>query len=75
MQRQQADLEWHDTGVPVSKQFNDPYFSLENGLEETRHVFLSGNGLPERFVDGFHIAELGFATAGACLEAFCRARA
>ncbi len=62
MQRQQADLEWHDTGVPVSKQFNDPYFSLENGLEETRHVFLSGNGLPERFVDGFHIAELGFGT-------------
>lgn len=62
MQRQQADLEWHDTGVPVSKQFNDPYFSLENGLEETGHVFLTGNGLPARFRDGFHIAELGFGT-------------
>ena len=62
MQRQQADLEWHDTGVPVSKQFDDPYFSLENGLEETRHVFLTGNGLHARFRDGFHIAELGFGT-------------
>lgn len=62
MQRQRADLEWHETGVPVSKQFDDPYFSLENGMEETRHVFLSGNDLPQRFQDGFHIAELGFGT-------------
>ena len=62
MQDQQADLEWHETGVPVSKQFNDPYFSLENGLEETRHVFLDGNAIPHRFYPGFHIAELGFGT-------------
>jgi len=62
MQRQQAELEWHDSGVPISKQFNDPYFSLENGLEETRHVFLTGNDLPNRYRDGFHIAELGFGT-------------
>ena len=62
MRHQQADLEWHDTGVPVSKQFNDPYFSLENGLQETRHVFMAGNGLPEGFAEGFRIAELGFGT-------------
>lgn len=62
MQEQQAKLDWHDKGVPVSRQFDDPYFSLENGLEETRHVFLGGNGLPERFKDGFHVAELGFGT-------------
>lgn len=62
MQDQQAELEWHETGVPVSKLFNDPYFSLDNGLEETRYVFLSGNGLPERLHDRFHIAELGFGT-------------
>jgi tRNA U34 5-methylaminomethyl-2-thiouridine-forming methyltransferase MnmC len=48
--------------VPVSARFDDPYFSLENGLEETRHVFLAGNGLPERFAPGFHVAELGFGT-------------
>ncbi|MGR3375507.1 tRNA (5-methylaminomethyl-2-thiouridine)(34)-methyltransferase MnmD [Salipiger abyssi] len=53
---------WRDGGVPVSPRFDDPYYSLENGLAETRHTFLAGNGLPERFRDGFHIAELGFGT-------------
>ena len=62
MQDQQADLEWRDSGVPVSNQFDDPYFSLDNGLEETWHVFLTGNELPARFCDGFHIGELGFGT-------------
>lgn len=62
MQSQHADLTWRDSGVPVSTRFDDPYFSLENGLAETAYVFLQGNGLPERFADGFHIAELGFGT-------------
>ncbi len=62
MQDQRAKLEWRTGDVPVSTQFDDPYFSLDDGLEETRHVFLAGNGLPERFCDGFHIAELGFGT-------------
>ena len=62
MQNQTADLEWRSETVPVSTRFDDPYFSLENGLEETRHVFLQGNGLPDRFCPGFHIAELGFGT-------------
>ncbi|MCB2137686.1 MAG: tRNA (5-methylaminomethyl-2-thiouridine)(34)-methyltransferase MnmD, partial [Rhodobacteraceae bacterium] len=42
--------------------FDDPYFSLADGLAETRHVFLAGNDLPSRFRDGFSIAELGFGT-------------
>ncbi|MGR3454287.1 tRNA (5-methylaminomethyl-2-thiouridine)(34)-methyltransferase MnmD [Pseudooceanicola sp.] len=62
MQDQQADLSWTDGEVPVSTRFDDPYFSLENGLAETEHVFLSGNGLPERFRDGVRVAELGFGT-------------
>lgn len=62
MKNQQADLEWREDEIPVSLRFDDPYYSLENGLEETRHVFLAGNQLPERFCDGFHIAELGFGT-------------
>lgn len=62
MQDQQAELQWRDGTVPVSVRFDDPYFSLENGLAETRHVFLQGNTLPERFRPGFHIAELGFGT-------------
>ncbi|GAW34541.1 tRNA 5-methylaminomethyl-2-thiouridine biosynthesis bifunctional protein MnmC [Roseovarius sp. A-2] len=62
MQDHPADLSWRDGDVPVSARFDDPYFSLENGLAETRHVFLAGNSLPARFRDGFHIAELGFGT-------------
>ncbi|OWU82104.1 tRNA (5-methylaminomethyl-2-thiouridine)(34)-methyltransferase MnmD [Phaeobacter sp. 22II1-1F12B] len=62
MQHQKAEIEWRESGVPVSKRFDDPYFSLENGLAETRHVFLAGNDLPDRFFDGFCIAELGFGT-------------
>ncbi|WP_136683300.1 tRNA (5-methylaminomethyl-2-thiouridine)(34)-methyltransferase MnmD [Falsirhodobacter xinxiangensis] len=57
-----AELEWRDGGIPVSTRFDDPYFSLNGGLEETRHVFLRGNGLPERLRGGFHVAELGFGT-------------
>lgn len=62
MQDQRPELEWRGGGVPVSVRFDDPYFSLENGLAETRHVFLDGNDLPARFRDGFSIAELGFGT-------------
>lgn len=62
MSDQSAKLEWRDEKIPVSTQFDDPYFSLDHGLNETRHVFLAGNDLPQRFAPGFHIAELGFGT-------------
>ncbi len=58
---QHSQIDWRGD-VPVARRFDDPYFSLENGLAETRHVFLAGNGLPTRFRPGFHIAELGFGT-------------
>ena len=48
---QTADLDWQridGINVPVSKQFGDIYFSKDNGLLETRHVFLNGNDLPTR---------------------------
>lgn len=61
-QDQTADLEWKDGAIPVATRFDDPYFSLDNGLDETRHVFLAGNDLPARFQPGFHVAELGFGT-------------
>ncbi len=60
MAGQAAGIEWREGGVPVSVRFDDPYFSLAGGLDETRHVFLQGNGLPARFAPGFRIAELGF---------------
>ncbi|MFT7593501.1 MAG: tRNA U34 5-methylaminomethyl-2-thiouridine-forming methyltransferase MnmC [Paracoccaceae bacterium] len=62
MAHQQAGVDWADGQVPVSVQFDDPYFSLQDGLAETGHVFLGGNDLPARFAPGFHIAELGFGT-------------
>ena len=43
------DLEWLQGDVPRAEGFNDTYFSKAGGLAETRHVFLRGNGLPERF--------------------------
>jgi tRNA U34 5-methylaminomethyl-2-thiouridine-forming methyltransferase MnmC len=61
-QDQSERVTWRDEGTPVSTLFDDPYFSLQNGLAETRHVFLAGNGLPDRLRDGFAIAELGFGT-------------
>lgn len=59
---QGTGLDWRDDVIPVSRRFDDPYFSLHDGLAETRHVFLDGNALPDRLCDGFHIAELGFGT-------------
>lgn len=52
------------TGTPRSKEFDDVYFSEKDGLAETRHVFLEGNGLPGRWAGAseFTIFETGFGT-------------
>ena len=57
-----ADLDWSRPQTPVATEFGDIYFSTDGGLDETRTVFLSGCGLPERWTDTsvFTIAELGF---------------
>lgn len=67
---QTADLDWQSVDgidVPVSRQFGDVYFSKDNGLLETRHVFLNGNDLPERLAqlqdfEYFSVGETGFGT-------------
>ena len=61
LNHQPVNIKWR-ANVPFSIQFDDPYYSADNGLAETQHVFLSGNGLPERFSPNFQIAELGFGT-------------
>ena len=50
--------------IPYSARFGDIYFSAEDGLAETRHVFLRGNNLPAAWLgrDRFAIAETGFGT-------------
>ena len=47
-----------------SEKFDDVYFSVEDGLAETRHVFLDGNDLPARWAscESFTICETGFGT-------------
>lgn len=60
-----AILEWDADGQPLSSSFGDVYFSKANGLEETRHVFLHHNQLPERWRQlaedsHFVIGETGF---------------
>ncbi|MBF4686692.1 bifunctional tRNA (5-methylaminomethyl-2-thiouridine)(34)-methyltransferase MnmD/FAD-dependent 5-carboxymethylaminomethyl-2-thiouridine(34) oxidoreductase MnmC, partial [Cronobacter sakazakii] len=63
---QPASLTFNNEGTPVSRDFDDVYFSNDDGLEETRYVFLDGNQLPERFMthprDSFIVAESGFGT-------------
>lgn len=61
----QDDLKWLENSVPYSKRFSDAYFSKLDGLAETKHTFLDGNNLAERFAEAnnFVIAELGFGTS------------
>jgi tRNA 5-methylaminomethyl-2-thiouridine biosynthesis bifunctional protein len=51
-------------GAVFSENFGDPYWSLDGGFDETRHVFLSGNDLPARWQarERFTILETGFGT-------------
>lgn len=66
MHDQTADLTWRDTEhgtVPVSDRFDDPYYSLSGGLDETEYVFIRGNNLLNRWNNPLQVAELGFGTA------------
>jgi tRNA U34 5-methylaminomethyl-2-thiouridine-forming methyltransferase MnmC len=57
-------LEWIDGDMPFSTAFGDHFYCREDGRAECGHVFLAGNGLPERWAAGgtFVIGELGFGT-------------
>lgn len=60
----ETSLEWRAGDVPVSRCYEDPFYSLADGLAESRHVFLGGCGLPGAWAgrDTYRIAELGFGT-------------
>jgi len=57
-------LVWTEAGEPRSGRYGDVYFSAEDGLAETRAVFLQGCDLPSAWADrrDFTVAELGFGT-------------
>ena len=58
-----ASLDW-SSEAPLSTRFNDIYFSIDDGLAETTHVFIDSNQLTARFktAESFTIAETGFGT-------------
>lgn len=53
---------FRDDGTLYSERFDDVYAAAEGTLAQARHVFLRGNGLPQRWQAGaaFTILETGF---------------
>ncbi|MGI9318306.1 MAG: bifunctional tRNA (5-methylaminomethyl-2-thiouridine)(34)-methyltransferase MnmD/FAD-dependent 5-carboxymethylaminomethyl-2-thiouridine(34) oxidoreductase MnmC [bacterium] len=51
-------------GVPYSNIYQDIYYATQNGLAESRYVFLQANRLPDNWCDRrtYTIAETGFGT-------------
>jgi tRNA 5-methylaminomethyl-2-thiouridine biosynthesis bifunctional protein len=61
---QPATLAFLADGTPCSAAYDDVYHSSGGGLQQARHVFLGGNGLPARWAGRPHftILETGFGT-------------
>jgi tRNA 5-methylaminomethyl-2-thiouridine biosynthesis bifunctional protein len=61
-----ASLDWSGEGGPRAADYGDVYFSADDGLEETRAVFLRGCKLPQAWTQtnarNFVVGELGFGT-------------
>ena len=57
-------LNWKPDGTPVDGRVDDIYYSVEDGLAESRTVFLEPCGVPARWTGtkDFTIGELGFGT-------------
>ncbi|MEW9799098.1 bifunctional tRNA (5-methylaminomethyl-2-thiouridine)(34)-methyltransferase MnmD/FAD-dependent 5-carboxymethylaminomethyl-2-thiouridine(34) oxidoreductase MnmC [Alteromonas sp. CYL-A6] len=66
MKSQTASVHFNETGTPVADAFDDVYYSNDSGIEESRYVFMTANGLPGRWLEHtrreFVIAETGFGT-------------
>ncbi|OAI83956.1 bifunctional tRNA (5-methylaminomethyl-2-thiouridine)(34)-methyltransferase MnmD/FAD-dependent 5-carboxymethylaminomethyl-2-thiouridine(34) oxidoreductase MnmC [Pseudomonas putida] len=62
-----AQIDWDELGRPHSRQYDDIYFSKDQSLEETHHVFIEQNDLRQRFAalaagECLVIGETGFGT-------------
>mgnify|MGYP002145698555 CR=1 FL=1 len=57
-----ASLILADDGTPISPAYGDVYHSAAGGHAQAKHVFMAGNGLPERWqrASRFVILETGF---------------
>jgi tRNA 5-methylaminomethyl-2-thiouridine biosynthesis bifunctional protein len=59
-----ACLDFTEGGIPWSADYGDVYHAASGGPGQADHVFLRGNGLPERWrnAESFVILETGFGT-------------
>ena len=59
---QTADIAYSAQGIPYSAAFDDIYHTSDGGLGQILHVFMAGNGLPQRWQarSSFTILETGF---------------
>ncbi|PYB85383.1 bifunctional tRNA (5-methylaminomethyl-2-thiouridine)(34)-methyltransferase MnmD/FAD-dependent 5-carboxymethylaminomethyl-2-thiouridine(34) oxidoreductase MnmC [Pseudomonas soli] len=69
----QAQIDWDDQGRPHSRQYDDVYFAINEGIDETLHVFIEQNHLRQRFAElephaCLVIGETGFGTG---MNFFC----
>lgn len=57
-----ATVATQDDGTPYSPRYGDVYHSADSGPGQARHVFLGGNGLPQRWRsrERFVVLETGF---------------
>lgn len=57
-----ARLTYDAQGVPAALQYGDVYHSRGGAVQQAHHVFLQGNGLPQRWrgQDTFTVCETGF---------------
>ena len=61
-----AHIHFNDLGTPVANDFDDVYFSNDDGLAESHYVFYQQNNIESRLQnhdrEHFVIAETGFGT-------------
>jgi tRNA 5-methylaminomethyl-2-thiouridine biosynthesis bifunctional protein len=64
MSPEPTPIAWTEDGRPRSALYGDAYFGADDGLAESRAVFLAGCGLPEAWTGRrtFTVGELGFGT-------------
>jgi tRNA 5-methylaminomethyl-2-thiouridine biosynthesis bifunctional protein len=70
-----AQIDFNGEGVPRSLAYNDLYHPPAGAFQQAQHVFLQGNGLPERWRgrDRFVVLETGFGLGNnflACWDAW-----
>jgi len=72
-----ASLAFRDDGTPFSPVYGDIYHSAAGALAQAHHVFLNGNGIPERWRARrlFTVVETGFGMGGNFLATWAAWRA